>query len=704
MTASVDANTFLSQLRTTLLRVYDMMLANTKSTSSIPEFSGSSGSSSNSFRDWKLNFSSHCSMISRAYECELSSDELTQQDLHTFLPPLMFDPEFTEENPEASETAHQMLNEMILKIRTDVSKKLYHLLVSTTKGDARALILQQCPEPEHKTCENALTVLTTRYQKSDLTERIYLQSQLLAIRAQGGSRVAKIIDELLARVAKLRYDLGNLGQTFEDSTITSLVINALQSAKLLPTVTELILQQGNFECEHVFTMLRDAAVRKDREGHSNNSRSGVVLTTHQISRRKHGSTTSARKKGPPEHRPKTSPSSALFVNGKGRGKPTGTSSKGSKGKGGGKGKGKGNSLACWTCGGPHRQANCPKRNTRPQSNSYVFQVSRSDRQSGSALLLVGHNPPQNSEPASPIQQLPLPLIAQEPLTPSVPMPPLIYDTHNYQALPRHSELPLQRAASTPSVTTDPQLARHMGGMTQTAPHNQVSEHLTYAEAAAAAAVRPAAVHTDSRSQMPAEMLYMQQQPQPNPYYHQYAVQAPPLISSQVPPRQWVHTQFTTNGEAQVTREHIQPSAVPPQMHYNLSTHMHGWGQPVACRLPANETYSATAAHAGNIPASALTQMQRQNSWEKEFVTREASMPPGMDIVDSSGPKQPSPYMLAAQGTNFAGALLAAAPVPKNPQTPQPEAALTQPQYGPCPPQSPRASLNASISLSGLSEL
>ena len=208
MTASVDANTFLSQLRTTLLRVYDMMLANTKSTSSIPEFSGSSGSSSNSFRDWKLNFSSHCSMISRAYECELSSDELTQQDLHTFLPPLMFDPEFTEENPEASETAHQMLNEMILKIRTDVSKKLYHLLVSTTKGDARALILQQCPEPEHKTCENALTVLTTRYQKSDLTERIYLQSQLLAIRAQGGSRVAKIIDELLARVAKLRYDLG----------------------------------------------------------------------------------------------------------------------------------------------------------------------------------------------------------------------------------------------------------------------------------------------------------------------------------------------------------------------------------------------------------------------------------------------------------------------------------------------------------------
>ena len=112
-------------------------------------------------------------MISRAYECELSSDELTQQDLHTFLPPLMFDPEFTGENPEASETAHQMLNEMILKIRTDVSKKLYHLLVR----DARALILQQCPEPEHKTCENALTVLTTRYQKSDLTERIYLQSQ-----------------------------------------------------------------------------------------------------------------------------------------------------------------------------------------------------------------------------------------------------------------------------------------------------------------------------------------------------------------------------------------------------------------------------------------------------------------------------------------------------------------------------------------------
>ena len=80
------------------------------------------------------------------------------------------------------------------------------------------------------------------------------------------------------------------------------------------------------------------------------------------------------------------------------------------------------------------------------------------------------------------------------------------------------------------------------------------------------------------------------------------------------------------------------------------------------------------------------------------------MPPGMDIVDSSGPKQPSPYMLTAQGTNFAGALLAAAPVPKNPQAPQPEAALTQPQYGPCPPQSPRASLNASISLSGLSEL
>ena len=176
-----------------------MMLANTKNTSSIPEFSGSSGSSSNSFRDWKLNFSSHCSMISRAYECELSTEELTVQDILTFLPPLMFDPEFNDENPEASETANQMLNEMLNRIRTDVSKKLYHLLISTTKGDARALILQQCQSAENKTCQYAMTILTQRYQKSDLTERIFLQRQLLAIRAQGGSNISKIIEELFGK-------------------------------------------------------------------------------------------------------------------------------------------------------------------------------------------------------------------------------------------------------------------------------------------------------------------------------------------------------------------------------------------------------------------------------------------------------------------------------------------------------------------------
>ena len=182
------------------------MLANSKNTTTLPEFSGSSAS----FRDWKLSFISQCSMISRAYECELSNSPLTPADLMTFLPPAMFDPEFADENPDTSATANTMLNEMIDRIRSDVSKKLYHLLVSITKGDARALVLQSSIEPEQKTCEHIMHVLTNRYHKRDINERCYLQRQLLAVKAEHGSNISKVVDQLLSRVAKLRYELSLL--------------------------------------------------------------------------------------------------------------------------------------------------------------------------------------------------------------------------------------------------------------------------------------------------------------------------------------------------------------------------------------------------------------------------------------------------------------------------------------------------------------
>ena len=123
MSFPVDPANLLSQLRQTLLRVYDTMLANSKNTSSLPEFSGSTGS----FKEWKLTFISQCSLISRAYECELTNSPLTGQDILPFLPPWIIDPEYAEENPELTATANQMVVEMVEKIKTDVQKKLFHM-------------------------------------------------------------------------------------------------------------------------------------------------------------------------------------------------------------------------------------------------------------------------------------------------------------------------------------------------------------------------------------------------------------------------------------------------------------------------------------------------------------------------------------------------------------------------------------------------
>ena len=77
----------------------------------------------------------------------------------------------------------------------------------------------------------------------------------------------------------------------------------------------------------------------------------------------------------------------------------------------------------------------------------------------------------------------------------------------------------------------------------------------------------------------------------------------------------------------------------------------------------------------------------------------------MDFVDSSGPPPPLLYSLRTADSKPTGAVLAAAQVPHIPQTPQPGAEVHQPQFGPSqPPQSPRASLNESINISGLSDL
>ena len=303
-----DTQNLIPQLRTTLLRVYDHMLANTKNTSTLPEFSGSR----TSFRDWKLSFTSFCSMISRAYECELTNTPLIPADLMTFLPSAMFEVEYADEHPEESATANAMLNEMIARIQADVSKKLYHLLVSLTKGDARALVIQNSILPEQQTCAHIMNILTERYYKRDINERCYLQRQLLAVSVQHGSDISKVIDQLLSRVSKLRYDLSLLGEIYEDSTIVSLVINALQSAKLLSTTTEMVLQQGNYNCEHVFTMLRDSAIRQQRAGR-NGHKTGVVLSTnYTMPRRRNGNTRKTRSQG---DRPKA----ALFISNRGKG-------------------------------------------------------------------------------------------------------------------------------------------------------------------------------------------------------------------------------------------------------------------------------------------------------------------------------------------------------------------------------------------------
>ena len=430
MTALVD-DQLIPQLRQTLLRVYDTMLANSKNTSTLPEFSGTRSS----FRDWKLSFTSYCSMISCAYECELTNNPLTAADLMTFLPSAMFDPEYADENPEQTARANEMLNEMLDRIQSDVSKKLYHLIVSLTKGDARALVIQSSINPEQQTCAHVMNVLTERYHKRDINERCYLQRQLLAVNVQHGSDISKVVEQLLSRVSKLRYDLSLLGEMYEDSTIVSLVINALQSARILHTTTEMILQQSNYNCEHVFTMLRDSAIRQQRAGRGSH-KTGVVLTT---SHRQNGNT---RKKGSSTGSAKA----ALYIQpskGKGgsfssRATTQGKGKSGGKGKGKGKGGNKGMQGPCWNCGGPHRMANCPKKNNRPQSNSYVFQVSRSEKRS--AVLYM--EPTAQAAQIAPPLQLPQPTMLHPPpptmvqITYPPPMALSLLQSHLSKLLPQ----------------------------------------------------------------------------------------------------------------------------------------------------------------------------------------------------------------------------------------------------------------------------
>ena len=78
-----------------------------------------------------------------------------------------------------------------------------------------------------KTPQHLINVMSERWNKKDMVSSMFLQQRLLAIRVNSGSSVQKVVEDLLNRVSRLRYELSAVGEDYPDRTVSSLVLNAL---------------------------------------------------------------------------------------------------------------------------------------------------------------------------------------------------------------------------------------------------------------------------------------------------------------------------------------------------------------------------------------------------------------------------------------------------------------------------------------------
>ena len=167
------------------------------------------GNSSHSFKDRKQTVVSFCSTLSKAYERQLEteSDGISLTDIAMFLPswfeinPVLDDPDDdrTQADAEFAITALRMANDMIQRIRTDVKSRLYHMLISITKSDARQLCLQK--SIDNKDPAHLLQILSDRYERLDLSEGMHLQRRPLGIRVSSGANLFCVVDDLLNKVS-----------------------------------------------------------------------------------------------------------------------------------------------------------------------------------------------------------------------------------------------------------------------------------------------------------------------------------------------------------------------------------------------------------------------------------------------------------------------------------------------------------------------
>jgi len=263
-------DTRLSQLRSNLQTCFTLMVNQSRTITAVPEFTGHN----QNYKEFRTTLISQLSTISTAYRLQLSTPaEYITFDKLRHLLPIWIHPEYTpnldEDHPdevlEFYETATRLCNEMIHKINEDITSRLYWYIISVLKGDARQLCIQKTQEQSEQTPQRLLTLLNERYDKADLTKAMSLQRELFSIRVNQGSNIRRVIDDFTNRVAKLRFELSRLGQSFPDETITSLVLSSLQNSRILPTTIEMILQSQETDTEKVFTILRDSALRKQLE-------------------------------------------------------------------------------------------------------------------------------------------------------------------------------------------------------------------------------------------------------------------------------------------------------------------------------------------------------------------------------------------------------------------------------------------------------
>lgn len=111
-------------------------MASSRNLNSIQEFSGGGA-----YKEWLQTFRSQCGTLSTAYRKILSGSRLDERDIRPFLPPWTVDGTYADETTMLH-TASQMITEMIDRVNTDVQDRLYNLIISITKGEARNLCLQ----------------------------------------------------------------------------------------------------------------------------------------------------------------------------------------------------------------------------------------------------------------------------------------------------------------------------------------------------------------------------------------------------------------------------------------------------------------------------------------------------------------------------------------------------------------------------------